>query len=66
MTNPEGNIIRNLILVEYYPACDMRLLKWRQTVILLERVTLQGNMTEYYSACDMLSTTEINNIAYEY
>ena len=44
----------------------MRLLKWRQTVILLERVILQGTMTEYYPACDMLSTTEISSIAYEY
>ena len=35
-------------------------------LVLLEKVILQGNMTEYYPACDILSTTEISNIAHEY
>ena len=39
----------------------MRLPKWRQRVIVLVRVILQGNMTKYYPAHDMLSTNEINS-----
>ena len=53
-------------LIEYYPAREMCLSKWRQRVILLARVMLRGNMIEYYLTYDMLSTNEIFNIANEY
>ena len=52
-------------LIEYYPAHEMRLPKWRQRVILLARAILQG-IAEFYPARDMLSTNEISNIVYEY
>ena len=53
-------------LIVYYPVHERRLLKWRQRAILHAMVILQGNMIEYYPAHDMLSTSEISNLAYEY
>ena len=64
MTLPR--VILQGTLIDYYPADKMRLLKWRQRVILLARVILLGNMTEYYAARNMLSTNVISSIAYEY
>ena len=44
----------------------MHLPKWRQRIILLVTVILQGNIPEYYPARDMLSINEISNTANEY
>ena len=64
MTLPR--VILQGTLIDYYTAGKMRLLKWRQRVILLARVILLGNMTEYYAARNVLSTNVISSIAYEY
>ena len=61
MVTLHARVILQGNLIGYYPACEMRLPKWHQRVILLARVILHGYMTEYYYARDMLSTNGISD-----